>query len=75
MQLNNINDLNRYWSLIQSTIMNAAFTSIDYHATLMRNRAETCLQHLDETYSYIKSMNKLLTKLSTKNLVYYMSDL
>src|SRR6185437_8076271 len=75
MQLNNVNDLNRYWSLIQSTIMNAAFTTIDYHTTSMRNKAETRPQHLEETYSYIKSMNKLLTKLSTKNLAYYMSDL
>ena len=55
--------------------MNAAFTSIDYHITSMRNKAETCFQHLEEMYSYIKSMNKLLTKLSTKNLAYYMSDL
>jgi hypothetical protein len=31
MNIQNINDLNRYWMLIKNTIMNAAITTIDNH--------------------------------------------
>jgi hypothetical protein len=33
MNIQNINDLNKYWSLIKNAIMNAAITTIDNHIT------------------------------------------
>ena len=75
MQLNNITDLNHNWQLIQKSIMNAAYVTIDYHVTSVRNKAEKKPKNLTTMDSEIKFLNKLITKLSTKNFPHFINEL
>src|SRR3954462_2352278 len=75
MNIQNINDLNKYWSLIKNVIMNAAITTIDNHITTNQQKKKETTPKMDESFAHIKYLNKLLRNTSNKNIPSYFPTL
>jgi len=52
--------------------MNAVYTSVDHHVTSMKKKVESKLKIMEELHANMRFLNKLITKLYSKNLQYYL---